>query len=327
MEKIALITERRNGSVENGSTLRDKNLLVSLEEIAKVDVFYNDLSGYGRWDMLKSNVKIPSDIEAVLKDKSYDRILVSTFTVSPCFLTYAKINSAVIYYLCDSAFHMVSQYLNFKIKLITLFLTYKERKALQLTTAAYLGQDEIDHLPKRYQAQAMIIPFHIKLNENLFDKDGFVTFAGDFSFAPNRQALNKIIELAQDIDIQFKLFGSNFPTDVELPSNVSFLGYAESIIDLYKGARALIYPVQYGTGVKNKVIEAMSYGIPIIGYKEAFTNIKLSEIVFENVVDNEGDFKCLLSSDLTNMSFAVHDIIAESFSKKAVVEKISSNLS
>lgn len=327
MEKIALITERRSGSVENGSTLRDKNLLASLETFAKVDVFYNDLSSYGRWDMLRSNMGIPLDIEAVLKDQSYDQIVVSTFTVSPCFLTYAKINSAVIYYLCDSAFHMVSQYLNFKIKLITLFLTYKELQVLRLTTAGYLGQDEIDHLPKRYQSQAIILPFHIKKNENLFDKNGFVTFAGDFSFAPNRKALNKIIELAEDIDIQFKLFGSNFPADVELPSNVSFLGYAESIIDLYKGARALIYPVEYGTGVKNKVIEAMSYGIPIIGYKEAFTNIKLNEMVASNIVKNKSDFNNLLCSDLTNMSLAVHDIITKSFSKKSVAETISCNLS
>ena len=172
----------------------------------------------------------------------------------------------------------------------------------------------------------MIFPFHIKINDNFFEKDGFITFAGDFSFAPNRAALDKIIELAQDIDIQFKLFGSKFPNDVELPSNVSFLGYADSLMDLYKGARALIYPVQYGTGVKNKVIEAMSYGIPVIGYKEAFTNIKLNEIVARNVVNSPSDFKNLLCSDLTNMSFAVHDIISSSLSKKSAVETINSNL-
>jgi len=327
MEKIALITERRSVSVDNGSTLRDKNLLASLEVFATVDVFYNDLSGYGRWDMLRSNVSIPLDIEAVLKDQSYNRIIVSTFPVSPCFLTYAKINSGVIYYLCDSTFHMVTQYLNFKIKLISLFLAYKERQVLQLTTAAYLGQDEIDHLPKRYQSQTIIIPFHIKKSENLFDKNGFVTFAGDFSFAPNREALNEIIELAQDIDIQFKLFGSKFPDDIELPSNICFLGYAENLMDLYKGARALIYPVKYGTGVKNKVIEAMSYGIPVIGYKEAFTNIKLNEMVASNIVKNRSDFNNLLCSDLTNISLAVHDIIIKSFSKKSVAEIISCNLS
>lgn len=326
MEKIALITERKSGGVDNGSTLRDKNLLASLETFAKVDVFYNDLSGFGRWDMFRTNVDIPLDIETVLKDKSYDRVLVSTFPVSPCFLTYAKINSAVIYYLCDSTFHMKSQYLNFKIKLISIFLAYKERQVLQLARTAYLGQDEIDHLPKKYQSQAMIFPFHIKNNENLFDKNGFVTFAGDFSFAPNRAALDQIIELAQDMDIQFKLFGSKFPNDVKLPSNVSFLGYAESLMDLYKGARALIYPVQYGTGVKNKVIEAMSYGIPVIGYKEAFTNIKLNEIVASNVVISQSDFKNFLCSDLTNMSYAVNDIIFSSLSKKSAAEIIYSNL-
>jgi len=50
-------------------------------------------------------------------------------------------------------------------------------------------------------------------------------------------------------------------------------------------------PLNYGTGIKNKVLEAMSYGIPSIGFKEAFTNLDL--------INNE---TCLIVSDLNQLA-------------------------
>jgi glycosyltransferase involved in cell wall biosynthesis len=67
----------------------------------------------------------------------------------------------------------------------------------------------------------------------------------------------------------------NIPKINNIPPNVELVGYIESLDDIYIGAKALIYPSLSGTGIKNKVIEAMSYGIPVIGFKNAFTNMNI----------------------------------------------------
>lgn len=47
-------------------------------------------------------------------------------------------------------------------------------------------------------------------------------------------------------------------------ANLNKVEYVESLNDLYLGVDIVICPLQNGTGMKIKVIEAMSYGIPIV---------------------------------------------------------------
>ncbi|MEZ8341241.1 glycosyltransferase [Vibrio cyclitrophicus] len=326
MKKIALITERKISGEVNGGSIRDERLLSCLHEFSNVDVFYNDVSNCGRLGVFKCNKKLPQKIINALNSEVYDHVIISTFTVSPYYLSYAKINSNAIYYLCDSAFHMLSQHLSYKVKLITLFLCIKEWLSLRMVCAAYLGDDEIKRLPSKLKSKGLVFPFFIEKKESLFDKNGFVTFVGDYSFLPNRKALDKIILLAPEVNCQFKLFGGNFPEHLRLPPNVVYEGYVDNLSDLYHGARALIYPIEYGTGVKNKVIEAMSYGIPVIGYKQAFTNFKLPINLKSSVVEKDSDFKYLLNKDLSYLADASSDFITNEFSKDLVVNKISSIL-
>ena len=244
MKKIAYVTERKTG-LSNGSSVRDARLLESLRINAEVDVIFNDVSTYGRLDsILFSNKSLPDDVKNVLLSPSYDYVIVSTFTVSPFFHSYAHINPNAIYYLCDSAFHMRSQFLNLKFKLLTFFLSWKESRILNKTKIAYLGGDEISKIPRKYQDNAIVFPFHIDLNDNVFDESGFISFIGDYSFTPNKVALNKILELAKNSSLNFKLFGSNFDLETLLPANVEYCGYVEDVSDAYRGARALIYPNQ-----------------------------------------------------------------------------------
>lgn len=51
---------------------------------------------------------------------------------------------------------------------------------------------------------------------------------------------------------------------------VIFLGFHEDISELYDGVIAAISPIFVGSGMKTKVAEAMSYGLPIIGTCHSF---------------------------------------------------------
>jgi glycosyltransferase involved in cell wall biosynthesis len=318
MQKIALITERLSGkSLKNGAVMRDERLLSSLRLIFDVDVIYNSEAKGSRWDIFKSYKDVSDDVRLALESKIYRYIIVSSFPVSPCYLTYASINPNVIYYLCDSMFHIRSQYLDLKTKLLSVLLAMKERKLLKTSYASYLGQDEINTLPDKFKHKGLIFPFSIENANNLFDNNGFITFVGDYSFLPNMKALLTIIEISKLTDVKFKLFGGNLPDGVYMPHNVKYCGYVDNLSTVYDGAKALIYPLKYGTGVKNKVIEAMSYGIPVLGYKEAFTNISLCEELNKCIVEDLTDFKTLIEGDLNDMSSSVIDLITTNFSPQS----------
>lgn len=273
MKKIAYITERKP-SLNNGSSTRDTRLLECLRTFFDVTVFYNDVSKHGKLrTILFSNAKLSKEIQKVINDEIYDHVIVSTFAMSPFYFSYSALNKNIIYYLCDSCFHMCQQALNLKYTIISYLCAWKEKIVLTRNKCAYLGEDEVLAIPKKYQGNALIFPFYIKYGNNVFDKNGFVTFIGDYSFEPNNVALQNILAFAKRSKLNFKLYGKNFDKNVKLPNNVEYVGFVENVIDAYKGARALIYPLNYGTGIKNKVIEAMSYGIPVIGFKEAYTNI------------------------------------------------------
>jgi hypothetical protein len=59
-----------------------------------------------------------------------------------------------------------------------------------------------------------------------------------------------------------------------IPSNVKLDGYVNDLSSYYKSAVAVVAPIFKGSGMKTKVIEAMSYGKSIIGTDEAFQGIE-----------------------------------------------------
>ena len=63
------------------------------------------------------------------------------------------------------------------------------------------------------------------------------------------------------------IVGRSAPQDlVDLaPEGVVFRGWVPELDDVYAHARVAIAPLRYGAGIKGKVGEAMSYGVPVVG--------------------------------------------------------------
>lgn len=58
-------------------------------------------------------------------------------------------------------------------------------------------------------------------------------------------------------------------------SNIEVHGYVKDLAQFYYQADAVILPIFSGGGMKTKTAEALMYGCPIIGTKEAFEGYKL----------------------------------------------------
>jgi len=103
------------------------------------------------------------------------------------------------------------------------------------------------------------------------ERDG-ILFVGGFNHPPNRDAVEW---LTQDIlpivrkdlpNIEVSIVGSN-PTD-EIRKlageGVNILGWVADLEPLYANARLVVAPLRYGAGIKGKIGEAASYGVPVI---------------------------------------------------------------
>lgn len=103
-------------------------------------------------------------------------------------------------------------------------------------------------------------------------KEYDLCFVGNMSYAPNidsatylaKEILPLILEKKPDVQI---LISGATPTDAVLKlqnENISVVGWVDDIRDSYAKSRLFIAAMQMGTGLQNKLLEAMAMKIPCI---------------------------------------------------------------
>jgi len=101
-----------------------------------------------------------------------------------------------------------------------------------------------------------------------------IIFVAGFGHPPNTDAakwfVNDILpQITSAIgDVEVYLIGSNPSDEVKALASgkVIVTGYVtdEQLLAYYLSARVAVVPLRYGAGIKNKVIEAMAYGTPLV---------------------------------------------------------------
>jgi len=73
-------------------------------------------------------------------------------------------------------------------------------------------------------------------------------------------------------------------------ASVSFLGHVDDLAEVYDRARVAIEPVRYGAGVKNKAIEALQHGIPLVASSVGAEGVEAKEELALTVSDHPEEF-------------------------------------
>ena len=164
-------------------------------------------------------------------------------------------------------------------------------------------------ISKEYPDKTILCPHKIEMQEDQWNcpKEKTLFFCGPLDFQPNYDAVEWLVtELAPVLpkDIKIKIAGKNsdsVPDDWK-KDNVEFLGFVskEDLYDLYKNSSAFICPIIYGSGVKIKVTEALSYSAPVIATKEALEGLDYLDIKPIIDRDNLEITKCNIESLLDN---------------------------
>lgn len=140
-----------------------------------------------------------------------------------------------------------------------------------------------------------------------------VAFVGNMGYHPNVEAAKFLVReilpiLQQSIsDIQILIAGARPTTEVQHLQNdhVKVTGWVEDIRDAYGSARLFAAPIFLGSGQQNKMLEAMSMGLPCIttGQVNNAIHAPVNSTIF--IAESGADFadailKLLADADLQN---------------------------
>ncbi|MDX8120279.1 glycosyltransferase [Janthinobacterium sp. GMG2] len=118
-------------------------------------------------------------------------------------------------------------------------------------------------------------------SDSLAQRDkNFLIFTGDMSYAPNKDAVNFLVnKVLPKIDKKFQphlLLVGQKPDETTLSfasEHITVTGFVEDLRPYLNRSKVYISPLRFGSGIKNKILEAMSMGMVVIGTKVSFEGI------------------------------------------------------
>ena len=105
-----------------------------------------------------------------------------------------------------------------------------------------------------------------------FDHREGLLFVGSYPHAPNRDAAEWLVEEILPLvieaipDVTLDLVGSH-PTEhirALASEKVRVLGWVDDLEDIYHRVRLFVAPLRFGAGMKGKIGESLTYGVPVV---------------------------------------------------------------
>jgi O-antigen biosynthesis protein len=119
-------------------------------------------------------------------------------------------------------------------------------------------------------------------------------FVGGFQHRPNEDAVQWFVEqilplvVERHPDTVLTVVGSNVPDSIRALAgdHVRIAGWVDDLVPLYRSARVGLAPLRYGAGIKGKVGEAMSLGLPMAMTTIAAEGMHITDRVEGMVADD-----------------------------------------
>ena len=180
---------------------------------------------------------------------------------------------------------------------------YRIRKIPKFTKLVFVNNDDTNAAINAGFKMSNTLPIgvnlpSIKIRQNIqFDK---IFFTGNFNYTPNMDAAKQLIKWAQEHE-EYKVFfvgyGAQLLNINILSSNIFLFDSVSNIIDFLAEERPIyVSLLQFGAGAKNKILEALVAGCPIIATPSSLDSYtrKVSTVI-------EIKNKSILSSKLSNL--------------------------
>ncbi len=171
-------------------------------------------------------------------------------------------------------------------------------------------------------------------------KEFDLVFTGNMSYAPNVSAVlylhNEILPFlkAKLPDIKILIAGANPASKIIELHNVNFVvtGWVEEINDYYAKSKIFIAPMHIGTGLQNKLLEAMAMHLPCITsplVNKSLGAIENEEILIANNAEEFANFvlQLLQQKDFADkIASAGFEFVKRNFTWSKTIEQLNSIL-
>lgn len=166
-----------------------------------------------------------------------------------------------------------------------------------------------------------------------YAKKNNICFVGSMQYIPNSEAATyfatKVFPIIKKEipDAKFKIIGANPRKDlfdaVKNIAGVEITGKVDDVREFMKDCKVSVCPVKIAGGVQNKILEAMSMGIPVVTTPEGAEGIGAEENILAVAKSNEDYAQKVISlmynSDLNNeIGCKSRKFVDENFSWKKV---------
>jgi len=112
----------------------------------------------------------------------------------------------------------------------------------------------------------------VVLPQKPFSERKHILFVGGFAHLPNVDAVTFFVreifpQVKQRIkDVRFYIVGGDTPKEVlSLQNeNVIVIGHVRNLLPYFENCKLSVAPLRYGAGIKGKINQSMSYGVPVV---------------------------------------------------------------
>lgn len=161
-------------------------------------------------------------------------------------------------------------------------------------------------------------------------------FVGSFLHDPNRDAAHRLAHDVMPIlrrmlpGVCLTIAGSNPTPDIEAlgASDVTVLGWVPDLDPLYARSRVFVAPLRYGAGMKGKICESLSRGLPTVTSTTGAEGIDLVDGEHVLIADDAGSFAdqvvrlCTDEELWSRLAVRGRSHIVERFSPETVREQV-----
>jgi GT2 family glycosyltransferase/glycosyltransferase involved in cell wall biosynthesis len=222
------------------------------------------------------------DVEGILKAKRFDYAILSFWHIAEHYLPLVRRHSPHTHVIIDTVdIHFLREFREAEMKKDPLLLeTARSNKEREL--AVYrkgdrlwvVTEDDRKTIEGIVKAPIDVVPnIHKKVSwTKEYDQTRDLLFVGNFNHKPNIDAVlflhKKIFPLVSRKlpDTRVYIVGNNPPDQIRRLHSDRFVvtGYVEDLEPYLRDARISINPLTYGAGMKGKVGEALSWGLPVV---------------------------------------------------------------
>lgn len=289
-----------------------------------------------------------NNVGEFLKDRGqdFDLVYITRFDIAEEVIEYvrqysnAKIvfNNADLHFLRELRAALATEEKDLKQPIAT-----RDRElAVMRNVDAVLSYNEIEH---------SVITSHNLTSDNVFkcpwvlsskrsavgfsERNG-IAFLGGFNHLPNREAVKYFVSDVMPLlrismpGVKFHVYGSSVPAEIEALAcdDVVIEGFVQSLSSVFDTCRVFIAPLLSGAGIKGKVLESISYGVPCVLSPVAAEATGLSHGVSAYIASEASEWvKCIGSlyndeATWNKMSSASQGLVESMYSFSNGLEKM-----